>query len=86
MTKLNPVALYLSRDRGTPTAADFAAAGMTLCEDGAVERSGRYVGPLDEFGISGQAFDKTAGKVLRGRFLVQWNEIDGEVLHHSYAQ
>lgn len=80
---LGPLTRHLNRDRGTPSAADYEAAGMQL-DGGGVVRGDNFVGTHDEFGITGQAFDKATGRIHKGRFLVQWTEIDGEVLHHAY--
>lgn len=80
---LSTAARYISRDRGTPSAADFAAAGYAT-EDGSVTRGPDFGGLASEFGIVGRAYDKASGKMLMGRFLVQHTEMEGEVLHHAY--
>lgn len=82
---LGPVSRYLGRDHGNPSAADLAAAGMALTEPGgAVIKGNCFVGLHSEFGITGQAYNKATGRIRRGRFLVQWTDLDGEVLHHTY--
>lgn len=82
---LAPLTRYLNRDRGTPSPEDFAAAGMTDDGDGSITRGLDFIGLRDEFGIVGQAYDKQTGKLLKGRFLVQVDQLRGEVLHHVFS-
>lgn len=81
---LAPLARHLNRERGTPSREDFSAAGMLDDGDGSITRGLDFIGLRDEFGIVGQAYDKQAGKILKGRFLIQADVLRGEVLHHVF--
>lgn len=83
MNPLAPVTRYLNRDSGAPDVDDYLRAGFELV-DGNVFSAQGHIGLASEFGIVGKAWDKKAGVMKTGRFLVQWTEIDGEVLHFAY--
>ena len=83
MNPLSPISRFVARDRGTPTAQDFSAAGFAL-EGGSVVRGLEFIGLAAEFGIVGRAYDKVAKKLITGRFLIQYTDMEGEVLHHAY--
>ena|SRR6218665_3868034 len=84
---LAPIKEHFSRGRRQPSAADFAQAGLVLqTPRGSVTRGDEFVGIVTEFGVVDEVYDKKAGRMLHGSFLVQWTDIDGETLHHTYSR
>ena len=81
---LAPLAKFLTRTRQAPSQADFFAAGM-LSEGGSVTRGIDFIGLSEDFGITSQAYDKKTGKLMSGRFLIQYDSLAGEVLHHIFS-
>lgn len=90
---LQQLRAHLNRDGGIPGPEDIEAAGL-VCVDGGCGVStptsesdlcGHYLGLIEEFKIVGRVYDKKTGQLKSGRFLIQWTENQGEVLHHQYS-
>lgn len=93
ITPLQQLRAHLNRDGGVPGPDDIVAAGLVSVDGGCgvstptsvADPCGHYLGLIEEFKIVGRAYDKKTGQLKTGRFLIQWTEMTGEVLHHQYA-